>query len=109
LETAAEPTLLDEYWKILDFEKLKYCFECGICTGSCPMAELLPEIYNPRVLIQEAIDRLASREKPVFSARRKRLQLLWVSATEGERLVSKIKEMQAIVQSVAPEEIEKRK
>ena len=109
MEIAAEPTLHDEYWKILDFEKLKYCFECGICTGSCPMAELLPEIYNPRVLIQEAIDRLvSSREKPVFSARRKRLQLLWVSATEGERLASKIKEMQAIVQSVTPEEIEKR-
>jgi glutamate synthase (NADPH/NADH) small chain len=37
--------------RILDFEKLKYCFECGICTASCPIAELLPEHYNPRILL----------------------------------------------------------
>jgi len=36
---------------IFDFEKLKYCFECGICTASCPVAELLPEHYNPRTLL----------------------------------------------------------
>jgi NADPH-dependent glutamate synthase beta subunit-like oxidoreductase len=36
---------------ILDFEKLKYCFECGICTASCPVAELLPKHYNPRTLL----------------------------------------------------------
>jgi NADPH-dependent glutamate synthase beta subunit-like oxidoreductase len=36
---------------ILDFEKLKYCYECGICTASCPVAELLPEHYNPRILL----------------------------------------------------------
>jgi len=36
---------------ILDFEKLKYCYECGICTASCPVAELLPKHYNPRILI----------------------------------------------------------
>jgi len=36
---------------ILEFEKLKYCFECGICTASCPVAELLPEHYNPRILL----------------------------------------------------------
>ncbi len=37
---------------ILDFEKLKYCFECGICTASCPVTELLPDNYNPRVLLR---------------------------------------------------------
>ena len=37
--------------KILDFKKLKLCFECGICTASCPIAELFPEHYNPRVLL----------------------------------------------------------
>jgi NADPH-dependent glutamate synthase beta subunit-like oxidoreductase len=37
---------------ILDFEKLKYCFECGICTASCSVAELLPEHYNPRILLR---------------------------------------------------------
>lgn len=35
-----------------------------------------------------------------------RLQLLWVSAAEGERFASKIREMQGIVDKVAPEEIE---
>jgi len=46
---------------ILDFEKLKYCYECGICTASCPVAELLPEHYNPRILLHSlslADDRL---------------------------------------------------
>jgi NADPH-dependent glutamate synthase beta subunit-like oxidoreductase len=36
---------------ILDYEKLKHCFECGICTASCPIAELLPNNYNPRILL----------------------------------------------------------
>ena len=35
-------------------EKAKYCFECGICTASCPMAELLGARYNPRSLLQKA-------------------------------------------------------
>jgi NADH-quinone oxidoreductase subunit F len=37
---------------LLDSEKLKYCFECGICTASCPMNELLPNAYNPRMMIE---------------------------------------------------------
>jgi len=40
---------------------------------------------------------------------RERLQLLWVSAAEGERFASKIYEMQRIVESITPEEIEKAK
>ncbi len=38
-----------------------------------------------------------------------RLQLEWISAAEGERLASKIKEMQAVVKNVTVEEIEKSK
>jgi NADPH-dependent glutamate synthase beta subunit-like oxidoreductase len=45
------PNLKKTLNNILDFEKLKYCFECGICTASCPVAELLPENYNPRILL----------------------------------------------------------
>jgi NADPH-dependent glutamate synthase beta subunit-like oxidoreductase len=45
------PSLEKALNHILDFEKLKYCFECGICTASCPVAELLPENYNPRILL----------------------------------------------------------
>jgi NADPH-dependent glutamate synthase beta subunit-like oxidoreductase len=39
--------------RILDTEKLKYCFECGICTASCSMAEMLGNGYNPRTLLEE--------------------------------------------------------
>jgi NADH-quinone oxidoreductase subunit F len=38
--------------QLLDVEKLKYCYECGICTGSCPMAEILEGNYNPRSLLE---------------------------------------------------------
>ena len=36
-----------------------------------------------------------------------RLQLAWISAAEGERFASQIKEMQEIVDKVGKEEIEK--
>ena len=36
---------------ILDFKKLKFCFECGICTATCPVEKLVPEYYNPRILL----------------------------------------------------------
>jgi len=39
--------------KILDVDKLKYCFECGICTASCSMAEMLGSDYNPRTLLEQ--------------------------------------------------------
>ena len=37
--------------RLLNVEKLKYCYECGICTASCPIAELLGKDYNPRGLL----------------------------------------------------------
>jgi heterodisulfide reductase subunit A len=40
---------------------------------------------------------------------KERLQLLWVTAAEGERFASKIREMQAIVEKVSKEEIENAK
>jgi coenzyme F420-reducing hydrogenase delta subunit len=36
-----------------------------------------------------------------------RLQLAWISAAEGEKFASKIKEMQSTVEKVLPEEIQK--
>lgn len=51
---AAKPIIPKELLqKLLDEEKLKYCFECGICTASCPMAELVPSRYNPRTFLQK--------------------------------------------------------
>jgi NADPH-dependent glutamate synthase beta subunit-like oxidoreductase len=38
--------------ELLDADKLKYCFECGICTACCSMAELLGKDYNPRSLLE---------------------------------------------------------
>ena len=38
--------------QLLDVEKLKHCYECGICTGSCPMSEILEGDYNPRTLLE---------------------------------------------------------
>lgn len=39
--------------KILDADKLKNCFECGICTASCSMNEMLGNEYSPRRLIED--------------------------------------------------------
>jgi NADPH-dependent glutamate synthase beta subunit-like oxidoreductase len=41
--------------RILSVNKLKYCFECGICTASCPMAEMLGVDYNPRSLLERIV------------------------------------------------------
>ena len=56
----------DALEELLDVEKLKYCYECGICTASCPMTELLGKDYNPRRLLEKIFlnpdDILASDE-----------------------------------------------
>jgi NADPH-dependent glutamate synthase beta subunit-like oxidoreductase len=41
--------------QLLDIEKLKYCFECGICTASCPVMEIIPNYYNPRILLEQIL------------------------------------------------------
>jgi NADPH-dependent glutamate synthase beta subunit-like oxidoreductase len=53
LETAKTSVSKEKLLKLIDAEKLKNCFECGICTGSCSMAELLGEDYNPRTLLEK--------------------------------------------------------
>ncbi len=40
---------------LLDVEKVKYCYECGICTASCPIVELVPQHYHPRSLLQRVL------------------------------------------------------
>ncbi len=39
--------------QLLDAEKLKYCHGCGICTGSCPIVEILGKDFNPRGLLEK--------------------------------------------------------
>lgn len=41
--------------ELMNAEKLKNCFECGICTASCSIAELLAKDYNPRVLLEKIV------------------------------------------------------
>jgi len=55
LKTANTMISKEDFRKFLDIEKLKYCFECGICTASCSMAELLGKDYNPRALLEEIL------------------------------------------------------
>jgi formate dehydrogenase major subunit len=57
--------------KLLDAEKLKYCFECGICTASCSMAEMLGNNYSPREILEEVFlntENLLATEKLWFCA-----------------------------------------
>lgn len=53
MENATNPSSKELLEHLLDAEKVKYCFECGICTSSCPMVELLPKHYNPRILLEK--------------------------------------------------------
>jgi len=53
LKTEKTPIPHELLEHLLDAEKLKYCFECGICTASCPMNELVPNHYNPRILLEK--------------------------------------------------------
>jgi len=53
LTMAKNAALREVFIEYPDAEKLKFCFECGICTASCPMAELLKGEYNPRNLLEK--------------------------------------------------------
>ncbi len=53
MEITGKTTFKEILERLLDVEKLKYCFECGICTASCSTAELLGKDYNPRGLLEK--------------------------------------------------------
>jgi len=61
---------------------------------------------NANYHTQKRVERLWKKMEK-HELNKERLQLLWASAAEGERFASKIREMQAIVEKVTPEEIEK--
>jgi heterodisulfide reductase subunit A len=63
---------------------------------------------NANVQTQKRVERLWKKMEKL-GLNKERLQLLWASAAEGERVASKVKEMQATVNSVTREEIEKSK
>ncbi|MGQ9538818.1 MAG: FAD-dependent oxidoreductase [Candidatus Bathycorpusculaceae bacterium] len=53
MNTVKAITVKEVLAECVEAEKLKFCFECGICTASCPMAELLDHAYNPRNLLEK--------------------------------------------------------
>lgn len=61
---------------------------------------------NANYQTQKRVERLWKKMEQ-NGLNKERLQLLWVSAAEGERFASKIYEMQKIVESITPEEIER--
>jgi len=63
---------------------------------------------NANYQTQKRMERLWKKMEKL-GLNKARLQLAWINASEGERLASKIKEMQGIVESVTSEEIEKSK
>lgn len=44
--------------RLIDEKKLTYCENCGMCTASCPLTRVIPEIYNPRILLQRVVFQL---------------------------------------------------
>ena len=63
---------------------------------------------NANVQTQKRVERLWKKMEKL-DLNKERLQLLWASAAEGERVASKVKEMQSTVKGVTKEEIEKSK
>ena len=63
---------------------------------------------NANYQTQKRVERLWKKMERL-GLNSERLQLLWASAAEGERVASKVKEMQVVLNSVTAEEIEKSK
>ncbi len=40
--------------ELIDITKTYYCLDCGVCTGSCPVAEVFPD-FSPRLVIERAL------------------------------------------------------
>ena len=49
-----DPTFKDEIMKEPNAELIKYCFQCGTCTGSC-IATRFENNFNPRRIIKAAL------------------------------------------------------
>ena len=59
LRDSSIETLQSFLARLLDREKLKSCEECGVCTGACPVASMVPDKYNPRLLLENSALSLA--------------------------------------------------
>ena len=71
MQTAKPIVSKDVIERFLDYKKIKYCYECGICTASCPMVELLGKDYSPRGLLEKLFlnpDSLLDSDEPWLCA-----------------------------------------
>jgi NADPH-dependent glutamate synthase beta subunit-like oxidoreductase len=55
LGTQEPATIKQTLGKILDAEKLRYCFDCGICTACCSISDMFGRDYNPRALLEKTV------------------------------------------------------
>ncbi|MCP4668354.1 MAG: 4Fe-4S dicluster domain-containing protein, partial [Deltaproteobacteria bacterium] len=40
--------------QLIDTTKTYYCLDCGVCTGSCPVARVFPD-FSPRQIIERSL------------------------------------------------------
>ena len=78
----------------------------GVLVAGCHIGDC--HYINANVQTQKRVEKLWTKMEKL-GLNKDRLQLLWASAAEGERVASKVKEMQATVNSVTIEEIENSK
>jgi len=86
---------------------VEQAFERGaaaVLVAGCHLGDC--HYINANFQTQKRVERLWKRMEGL-GLNKDRLQLAWISAAEGERFASKIKEMQDIVNNTAKEEIEK--
>ena len=43
-----------EIAELVDLTKTYYCLDCGVCTGSCPVAKVFPD-FSPRQIIERSL------------------------------------------------------
>lgn len=55
MKPETEQTFKENQANLLENEKLMYCYECGICTGSCPIVWMDPKHHNPRILLRKIV------------------------------------------------------
>ncbi|MCK4933438.1 hydrogenase iron-sulfur subunit, partial [Candidatus Bathyarchaeota archaeon] len=78
----------------------------GVLVAGCHPGDC--HYIDANVQTQKRVEKLWKKMQRL-GVNKERLQLLWASAAEGERIASKIREMQAKLDVLTPEEIEKSK
>jgi heterodisulfide reductase subunit D len=40
--------------ELVDMTQTYFCLDCGVCTGSCPVARVFPD-FSPRQIIERSL------------------------------------------------------